>query len=206
MILIVAVLAGAAAALLRAGLTRRPLQFPFLHSPWLVALAYLPQWLAIQNGSTARLIPDPVAAASLVGSQLILLLFAWRNRHVSGIGLLALGLVMNLSVIVANGGFMPIFPDMVSELFPDAAATWQTGERLWLSKNVVLPPSATHLPWLADRFRLPEWVPLTTAFSLGDIVIGLGAFRLLWAMGSEKEAKEYMEDIHETSERFNVQL
>ena len=185
--------------LLRLGLTRRALQPPLLESVWLVALAYLPQWVAFYNGSTARLIPESVAAASLVASQTLLLLFAWRNRWLPGIWLLAVGVAMNLSVIVANGGFMPIFPKVVWQLAPHAEDTWQLGERLWLSKDVVLPAAVTQLPWFADRFLLPEWSPKGSAFSLGDVVLALGVFHLLWSVGGEQETVNKVEDINEKS-------
>lgn len=187
MVLIFAILAGVLIAFLRAGLTRRPLEPPLLKSVWLVALAYLPQWLAFYNWSTARLIPDPVAAGTLVASQLLLLLFAWRNRQLPGLWLLGLGVAMNFSAIVANGGLMPIFPEVVSRLAPHAEGTWQVGERLWFSKDIVLPSTETYLPWLSDRFLLPAWSPRGGAFSLGDVAIAFGAFRLLWSMGSQAE-------------------
>lgn len=197
MILVVAILAGVLVVLLRSGLTRRALQPPLLESVWLVAVAYLPQWLAFYNGATARLIPDPVAAASLVASQCLLLYFAWRNRQFPGIWLLAVGVAMNLSVIVANGGFMPISPKVVWQLAPHADGSWQIGERLWLTKDIVLPAVATHLPWLADRFLLPEWSPKASAFSLGDIILALGAFRVIWSVGDETDSKEKVEDFNE---------
>lgn len=186
MILIFAVLAGALAALLRAGLTSRPLESPPLESAWLVALAYLPQWLAFYNSTTGQLLPVSLAAVSLVLSQLLLLYFAWRNRRLSGLWLLGIGVAMNLAVIAANGGLMPIFPEVVSQLAPHAEGTWQVGERLWLSKDIVLTPAQAHLPWLSDRFLLPEWAPFGSAFSLGDVAIALGAFELLWSMSSSK--------------------
>ena len=111
---------------------------------------------------------------------------------------------MNLSVIMANGGFMPIFPEVVSQLAPHAKGTWQVGDRLWLSKDIVLPATETRLPWLADRFLLPEWSPRGSAFSLGDVVIALGAFRLLWSMGSKEEPKKKVEDIDEKSRAFVI--
>jgi hypothetical protein len=153
--------------------------------------------LAFYYEPTARLIPGPVAATSLVASQFLLLIFAWRNRMLPGIGLLAVGVAMNLSVIVANGGFMPIFPKVLWQLAPHADGTWELGERVWLSKDIVLPAVDTRLPWLADRFLLPEWSPIGSAFSLGDVMLALGVFRLLWSVGSERET------IDEKVEVFN---
>lgn len=187
MILAYAVLGGVLAALLRAGFTRRPLEPPPLNDAWLVVLAFLPQWLAFENPATGRLLPVSIAAASLVSSQLLLLYFAWRNRRLPGLWLLGVGGVLNLTVIVANGGLMPIFPEVVSRLAPHAEGTWQVGERLWLSKDVVLPAAQTHLPWLSDRFLLPKWAPFGSAFSLGDVAIALGAFELLWSMSGREE-------------------
>ncbi len=36
------------------------------------------------------------------------------------------------------------------------------------------------LPWLVDRFATPSWVPLSSVFSAGDILIVAGAGILLW--------------------------
>jgi hypothetical protein len=201
MILTLAVMAGLLAALLRAGYSRQPLQPPTLKSVWLVVVAFLAQWLAFHWVTTARLLPTPLAAALLVLSQAILLVFAWRNRGQPGLALLGAGVALNLAVIIANGGLMPIFPEVATQFAPNAAGTWTIGERLWTSKDIVLPASATHLPWLADRFLLPDWMPLRAAFSLGDIVIALGAFRLLWSLSGNKESARnaYSEQLRATS-------
>jgi hypothetical protein len=40
------------------------------------------------------------------------------------------------------------------------------------------------LPWLVDRWAAPDWIPLANVFSVGDVVIAVGAFVLvLAAMG-----------------------
>jgi hypothetical protein len=187
MILAYAVLAGLLTALLRTVLTRRPLQPPLLQDVWLVALAYLPQWLFFRNAAVGGVIPDLVAATSLVVSQVLLLLFAWQNRQLPGMWLLGAGAVMNFAVITLNGGFMPIFPEVVSDLVPHADGTWEPGHRLWLTKDIVLLSAETRLPWLSDRFLLPEWAPARAAYSLGDVAIALGTFRLLWSMGGNRE-------------------
>jgi hypothetical protein len=186
MILILAVMAGFLAALLRASYFRQPLQPPALNSVWLVVVAFVPQWLAFHWVTTARLMPTSLSATLLVLSQALLLLFVWRNRRQPGLLLLGAGVALNLAVIAANGGLMPIFPEVATRLAPGATGTWAIGERMWLSKDIVLPASATRLPWLADRFLLPGWLPLRAAYSLGDVLIALGAFRLLWSMSGNK--------------------
>lgn len=187
MILTLAVVAGFLATLLRAGYNREPLQPPALSGVWLVVIAFLPQWLAFHLAATARLIPDGLAAALLVLSQIPLLIFVWRNRSHTGVRLMGIGVAMNLTVIVANGGLMPAFPEVVAQLAPGATGTWNVGERLWLSKDIVLPASATTLPWLADRFLVPDWLPWRAAFSLGDIFIAGGVFALLWSMSNRRQ-------------------
>ncbi|NLF66314.1 MAG: DUF5317 domain-containing protein [Chloroflexi bacterium] len=180
-------MAGFLAALLRAGYYREPLQPPALTTVWLVVIAFLPQWLAFHLAATARLIPDVAAAALLVLTQVLLLIFVWRNRGHLGVRLMGIGVAMNLAVIVANGGLMPTFPEVVAQLAPGATGTWNVGERLWLSKDVVLPASEAALPWLADRFLLPDWLPWRVAFSLGDVFMAGGAFALLWSMSSKRQ-------------------
>ena len=37
------------------------------------------------------------------------------------------------------------------------------------------------LPWLIDRFATPRWVPFASVFSVGDVLIVLGAGMILWS-------------------------
>jgi len=154
---------------------------------WLVAVAFLPQWFAFNLAAGQDLVPDPLAALVLVLSQLLLLAFAWCNRDRPGFWALALGLGLNLLVISLNGGFMPIGPETLKELFAALPQGWEVGSRLGSSKNILLPAAGTHLPWLSDRFLLPSWFPDRVAFSLGDAIIAAGAFWVLWASGGRVE-------------------
>ena len=186
MILLLAVLAGLAAGLLRAALPGRSLQIPSLRWLWLAPVAFFPQFLAFHWPATRGKISDPLAAAALVGSQLLLLVFAWVNRRQPGFWLLGLGLALNLSVITLNGGWMPVSPENAARLFPGAApAALQAGERLGMQKDLILPAASTRLAWLSDRFLSPAWIPYRVVFSLGDLFVAAGAFRLLWTLGEK---------------------
>jgi hypothetical protein len=187
-ILLLAVFSGLLVAIFRAQVHAqvhdRSLRVPALRHIWLVLLASLPQWIAFGLPATARQIPQQFAALALVSSQLLLLTFILLNHDQAGAWLLGFGLALNLSAIIANGGLMPISPQTVARLLPDAApGSWQIGQRLGLDKDIILPLGQMHLPWLADRFLLPAGFPWQAAFSLGDVLIALGALKFTWAMG-----------------------
>jgi hypothetical protein len=188
LILLLAVFAGLAAGLLRAWLGGRELVIPDLRMVWLVPVAYLPQFLAFQLPAAQRLIADEQVAVALVGSQVLLLVFAWFNRKQPGVWLLGLGLLLNMTVITLNGGLMPIRPDIIPRLAPDAPVdAWGVGERLGNTKDIVLPAEETHFGWLSDRFLLPAWFPYQVAFSIGDVFISAGAFWLLWKLAGKSK-------------------
>ncbi len=156
---------------------------PVFQSAWLVLIGFLPQWFAFYLPLTRQHLPDKVVSACLVSSQLLLLLFAGINRHLTGMPLLALGLGCNLAVILANGGFMPLTWEAAASLSsPSILKSLELGERISSSsKDVLLLNTQIALPWLADRFVPPHFMPYRFAFSLGDLFIAAGAFWLLVA-------------------------
>jgi hypothetical protein len=191
MILLVAIIVGLLAGLIRAWAGGRQLASPYFRLTGLVPAAFLPQLLAFYLPSPQGLWANHSVAAGLVGSQIMLLVFAWYNRRQTGFLLLGLGLALNLWVIALNGGLMPISPDMASRLNPDIPTyAWEAGSRLGNSKDVILPIAETRFWSLSDRFflALPAWFSYRVAFSLGDILIAAGAFWLLWAMGRQGSA------------------
>jgi hypothetical protein len=183
MILLVAVILGLAAGLVRASRGKRPYQPYDLKYPWLVLIGFAPQFLAFSFRPTEILLSH-WASVALVSSQILLLAFAVVNLRKPPFWALGLGLLSNFIVIILNGGMMPIQPEVVQKLIPGpSTGLWTVGERLLMTKDMVLPLAVTRLWFLDDRFLLPAWIHYPTAFSAGDVLIAIGAFWLLWSLG-----------------------
>ncbi len=103
-----------------------------------------------------------VYLASMLTAALALAL----NRQLPGLLWIAAGLVLNVLVITANGGFMPVLP--AAREFAGMAPL--SGR----DNNVILMGPDTSLWFLGDLLPLPAWMPLANVFSLGDVLITLG--------------------------------
>jgi hypothetical protein len=184
MILLVGLLLGLIAGYGRAWLQMRPYAFPEIRQMELVLLAFLPQALVFFVPQTGRFVSHQWAALILPLSLAILVLFVWHNRRLQGFWLLGLGLLLNMAVIAANGGLMPTSPETLAIVHGTTVDNEQAqalvDSRAFGSKNVVLPVEETRLEWLADRFTVPEELPIQFAFSLGDVFLAAGAFWALW--------------------------
>jgi hypothetical protein len=188
-ILLLAVLAGLLAGAVRAWARKRRYQPIHLNHAWLVIGAFLPQWLAFYLPATRSIISDQLAAILLVASQALMLAFVWINRDKSGFLVLGLGLAVNLVVIFANRGLMPISPETATRLVPSVAPeAWQTGERFGWSKDIILPVESTQFWQLSDRLISPAWSSYQFVFSLGDVLIALGAFWVFWEQGGSQKS------------------
>ena len=178
--LVFAIFAGILAGWARTLWSRSAWQMPDFRYGWVVAIFFVPQFLAFYLPVTSSRMSTPVVAACLIISQTGLLLFCLYNRHLPGIPVLAAGLCLNLLVIVANGGLMPLSTTTAAYLLPEKVlSNLKVGSRFGLSKDILLSPEAIHFSWLADRFVPPDWIQYRFAFSLGDILIAFGAFLLL---------------------------
>src|SRR5271157_1746358 len=179
MILLLAVLAGFMVGLSRAYWYKQPYVAPNLQAIWLAVVAFLPQLFIAYLPVTHQLFNDGLASASLSGSLVLFFVFAWLNRHLPGMPILIGGLLLNFVVIVINGGWMPITPQTANLLAgKDVLQFMNPGSRFG-EKDILLLVQNIHLEFLADRFLPPAWFPYKAAFSLGDILISMGAFWLL---------------------------
>ena len=189
MVMLIAVGAGFIAGALRARIMNRRFQSVDLRLVWLVILAFLPQFFAFYLPATRTIFPDAWVPAALVVSQVLLLVFAWVNRRIPGFWLLGLGLLSNFSAISLNGGMMPLAPQTAQRLVPpEVYSGLRIRERVGLTKDILLPREETRLWFLGDIFTLPEWMNYPLAFSIGDILIGMGAFWLLWELGGPQKS------------------
>lgn len=194
-ILLVAMSVGVVAAILRSLYNRQPPIIPDLKLVWLVLVG-----IAMQYGIFfVPSISDRLSMAGIgfffVVSLLLLAIFSWVNRNEVGFWLLGLGLLLNLVVIASNGGLMPISPETIAQLnLPQAyLEKVQIGQPLAGSKDVVLLQAETWFWWLSDIFILPDtwlwWRPVGIAFSLGDVLIALGAIRFFWASAAVEQSQ-----------------
>jgi hypothetical protein len=91
-------------------------------------------------------------------------LVAWTIWHfdlLPGVWLVSIGAALNLVVVVANGGRMPVAPELAGHLI----------ERGHIGQYTVMGPG-TNFGWLADWIGVPG--PLGGAYSPGDVVVAIG--------------------------------
>ncbi|MCJ7694722.1 MAG: DUF5317 domain-containing protein [Anaerolineaceae bacterium] len=175
MIFILAAVLGLVAGLIRAKMKSIQYLPQNMKYVWLILLAFISQWFVFSLPVSREQIPNTWVPFILIGSQAILLLFTWLNRHQTGIWLLGLGLLLNLIVIFLNKGWMPISPETLNYLHVPSS-TWQVWQRHGFSKDMVIPLESTKAWILSDIVPLNLLDRYKIAFSIGDIFIASGIF------------------------------
>jgi len=113
-------------------------------------------------------------------STLAVLVALLRNLRLPGLAIIAVGAILNLVPVLANGGAMPSAPDAWLQLTGVAALP------VTHFSNAVLIGPDTLFPFLGDVFVFPRPLPMANVFSIGDAVIAVGAVVFLArAMRSE---------------------
>jgi hypothetical protein len=150
---------------------------------WLAPVAFMLQVL------NRVVVPTSVQMPVTMISYALLLYFAWVNIRNMGVRLIGVGMLLNVLVIAANGGRMPVQLGTARRLGIDVSG-FANGI---LAKHMVLTASS-RLPFLGDVIPMP-W-PIARVISLGDIFAVIGAFLIvqvimgkpLYSLRSDKPA------------------
>ncbi|HEX2922403.1 MAG TPA: DUF5317 family protein [Chloroflexota bacterium] len=180
MILAFAVLVGAVVALARGGSLKRLGDLP-IRLAWLALLCLLVQVYIIYCPEDQLEARRTIQGILMVLSYGALAYVVWVNRRINGMTIILLGILLNLVVMAANGGFMPVSREAI---LATGTRTVQTlpaeGSRLSRSKDVLLSPEQARVWFLGDVIMAPS-LPVPKVLSVGDLVVALGAFVLLQA-------------------------
>ncbi len=133
--------------------------------------ALLIQLLIFPLGARPPLVSVGTEALHLL-SYGLLWVFVGRNLRFWPLALVALGLGANLLVVALNGGRMPAAPAALRQAGLEGVAEQLVAHGQ--AGNLVLCTEETRLGFLGDILALPSWVPLASAFSVGDLLLGLG--------------------------------
>ncbi len=159
-------LLGLALVPLTGGTWRRLATLRMRHG-WLAVASLACQVVVLQGPG----LPEGPSAALHVLSYVLAGAFVIANRRLSGLWVLALGAASNGITIALNGGTLPA--SRVAQR--TAGIEVQDG---FVNSGVLVDPV---LPWLGDVFAVPAFVPLANVFSVGDVLIVIGAWWMLWA-------------------------
>ena len=156
-----------------------------LHARWTLVAALGIQMTIVYAVPDA---PHDVLSAAHVGSYGFAIGFLWVNRRVPGLLVIALGGASNLLVIAANGGVMPASRSALH------TAGLEDVPGQFASSIAVGDPK---LAFLGDIFAVPASFPVHNVFSVGDIVIVLGAFVLLHKACDSALLRRRQDDLRE---------
>lgn len=162
MFILYAVLAGLVLGLLTRG---SPDRLGRLRFRWgvLIALGMLAQ-VSLFSTPLGDMIGDR-APLVYIGSNLVVLFAVAVNLAIRGLALVLAGGLSNLIAVVANGGYMPVSADALAAMGRAPQGGYSNSALL---DHVNLAP-------LTDIFAMPTFFPAANVFSVGDVLIGVGA-------------------------------
>jgi len=95
----------------------------------------------------------------------------------------AMGVALNITVIVFNDGYMPQERAALASIGADP----RPADRL---TNVAPLTDQTRLAWLGDIIPQPDWLPLRNVVSVGDLLLSVGVACALAASARRSEPVE----------------
>ena len=150
---------------------------------YLILLSLGIQVLIFSSWWQSRVGLAPWADSLYMASMVLLLVATQLNRRLLGITPLNVGLILNAAVILSNGGHMPASLQALRMAgMVDPHVAFETIHII----NSSLISETTPLWFLGDIFAVPRGWPLANVFSVGDVLIALGAAWFVWANARPK--------------------
>lgn len=116
--------------------------------------------------------PALLATAALIAA------FCYANRAQWGLVVAGLGALLNMTVMFANGGLMPVAP---AQVLRSHGLNVTAGEQIVLTKNIALHDEQAVLAFLGDRIVLPG-LQHVAIWSFGDVVLIAGVTIFLFSI------------------------
>jgi hypothetical protein len=170
MVLSLAVLVGLGLGRLLGGRVSALASIP-IRAPWLFYAAVAVQIVGYPSGILPWSIGDSVATGLWLLSYGLLIAAVVVNARLPGAPIVGLGMLSNLAAVLCNGGHMPARASALR-----AAGVLYRG----VHNNSAI-ASHPNLPWLIDRWPVPAFIPLGNVYSVGDVLIAVGAVVLVCA-------------------------
>jgi hypothetical protein len=127
-----------------------------------------------------------------VGTYLLAAAFLAVNWRVKGVWLVALGGLSNGLTISLNHGTLPARAAALRE------AGLQVKRTDFVNSGVM---AHAKLRWLGDMFAVPKGVPLANVFSVGDVILVIGAFVVVHSLARRTPVTAEAEAVTEASAR-----
>lgn len=151
-----------------------------LKSVWIIFASLILQLLIFPTPWSQPLIRIGTEYVHYASYGLIVVFFI-LNWRVWELWTMAVGMVLNAIVIMANGGYMPASASALLASGKQKAADQLLNNPDHIYANTLLMSEQTSLNFLGDWLYVPAWVPLANAFSIGDLVLMTG---LAWLIQS----------------------
>ena len=135
----------------------------------------------------------------IIFSYIVLLLAVWYNKKLKGIKIIALGIIFNFIVIVANGGHMPV---LLSSLYKAGLDDFVLvlKEGTYITHTLI--SENTLCAFLGDVIPLPPPFPDPSVVSVGDFLMFYGVFSLIQNAMLKKQNSEIRSQNSEDKELY----
>lgn len=143
---------------------------------WVIAAALAAQVLFI---SVVPDVPAAVGRGLHLGTYVLAAVFLVANRHVLGLWVVALGAACNVVAITANGGVMPASRAALDKVGLGGSEGFENSASL----------DDARFAFLGDIWATPPWFPFANVFSVGDVLIAVGAILTIHTLCGSRLAR-----------------